>query len=613
MGSSGAATCWRDGAYSPRAGGKWCTLLLPLLLCAASGCASGELRRFPAQAPMWHDPDRHPFAGVPEEYFSPFGWDAANQTIFRPIARAFAVDPAGEAVNVNAWDEVPDSSWFENRIGRSPLSPEQVAEGACPTPPPNSDGPWAVTGAKPNGANPGFIIKAQDGRRYLLKFDGVVQGPRATTADVVVSRIYHAAGFFVPCNQIVYFDAKILRVDAAAKAEDEHGNDVPLEQHHIDEVLSKALRTPDGRYRASSSLFIEGRPIGPFTYEGRRDDDPNDIVPHEDRRELRGSRLLGAWTNHFDAREQNTLAAFVETSKGRGYVRHYIIDFGDCFGSIWEPPMLGRRIGHSYYLDFPYMTEDFLTLGIVTRPWDVARFGPTGSVLGYYTAERFDPELWRPGYPNPAFSRMSERDGAWMARIIARFSDAHLRALIDTGSLADQTLRNVLFDVLQKRRDAILRRYLDRLSPLAHPRVVVLTSPGHDSESPVATPWLCLEDLAVSAGIARPEERGYAARAFRGAPLEPAGEPRLRRPRSNEVCAELPQAFSPEPTSSVSFDAPERAYTVVDVWAGDRNHRSFPLRAHLYGHGVARERPGLVGDYTVVGLERPDEQDPDVR
>ncbi|HMI93623.1 MAG TPA: hypothetical protein VK509_19755, partial [Polyangiales bacterium] len=78
----------------------------------------GGSERFPLSEPLWRDPDQHPFAPAPEEYVSPFAWDGADQMVFRPISRFFAVDPAGRAVNVNALDEVPDSSWFENRIGR---------------------------------------------------------------------------------------------------------------------------------------------------------------------------------------------------------------------------------------------------------------------------------------------------------------------------------------------------------------------------------------------------------------------------------------------------------------------------------------------------------------
>ena len=125
----------------------------------------------------------------------------------------------------------------------------------------------------------------------------------------------------------------------------------------LDTVFSKALRLADGRYRASLSLFVEGEPIGPWTYEGRRSDDPNDVVNHEDRRELRGMEVMAAWLGFYDTREQNTLASFVKHEPG-GYVRHYLIDVGNVFGSIWDPPALGRRITHAYYLDIPYLLED---------------------------------------------------------------------------------------------------------------------------------------------------------------------------------------------------------------------------------------------------------------
>ena len=84
-------------------------------LGALVACSSG-FRQYPLKEPLWLDPDRHPFSEEPEEYYSPWGWDGANQMVFRPVSRFFAVDPAGESVNVNALDEGPDSSWSNNGV-----------------------------------------------------------------------------------------------------------------------------------------------------------------------------------------------------------------------------------------------------------------------------------------------------------------------------------------------------------------------------------------------------------------------------------------------------------------------------------------------------------------
>ncbi|MCA9595183.1 MAG: hypothetical protein KC776_17820 [Myxococcales bacterium] len=554
-----------------------------LLLAVALGLAgcSGGPAKFPLKDAMWVDPDRHPFEDKPEEYYSPFAWDGADQLVFRPISRFFAVDPAGAAVNVNAWDEVADSSWFSNRIGRYGMSPEQVARGPCVAPMPSTTEPWTVTGAKPNGANPGFLIKGPDDNRYLVKFDGVVQGSRASAADVIGSRIYHAAGYFVPCNRIVYFKRDILRYAPDAKAENDEGEKEPLSDKHLDKVFKMALRLPDGRYRANLSLFVEGKPIGPWTYQGTRGDDPNDVIPHEDRRELRGMEVLAAWVNHFDSREQNTLATFIADG-GRGYVRHNVIDFGDCFGSIWEPPMLGRRIGHAYYLDFPYVLEDLVTLGTIERPWDTARFGASGPVFGYFDVKSFDPNVYRPGYPNPAFVRKRERDAAWMARIMARFSDAHVRSMVEAGQM-EPGLTAELTRILIGRRDKILRRYLTRLSPLSWPKVRVRQGKAE----------LCVEDLAVLSHVADASARGYSSRAWLSESLTPATVAQPTKERGRFACVALPAV------KGASKQHPE--YLVLDISARSRDHAPGPLRVHLYHLGG--------NDYRIAGIERPADHD----
>jgi hypothetical protein len=546
-------------------------------LGALVACSSG-FRQYPLKEPLWLDPDRHPFSEEPEEYYSPWGWDGANQMVFRPVSRFFAVDPAGESVNVNALDEVPDSSWFTNRIGRFPMTPQQVGQGPCQGPPLDPNSQWTVAGAKPNGANPGFMIKAEDGRRYMIKFDGVVQGSRATAADVIGSRVYHAAGYFVPCNEIVFFDRSILTIDPEAMGENSEGEKAPLTEEQLDRVFEKALRLPDGRYRASSSLFVEGKPIGPFTYDGTRGDDPNDVINHEDRRELRGSRVLAAWTHHYDSREQNSLDTWMPASGG-GFVRHYLIDFGDCFGSLLAWTNLARRIGHASYMDIPEIGFDWVSLGLVERPWDKARFGPSGRVFGYYDVDRFDPDDYKPGYPNPAFLRASERDQAWMARIVARFSEDHLKAMVATAKFGDAGLDRELVRLLKGRQGKILRRYLGKLSPLSDP--LIQKGPG--------LARLCLHDLAVSAGVALPSARAYAARSWVGESL--AETPvAIGTDGADQVCVVLP------PVPGASTGKPR--YLIVDLLSGTRGARMQPpARVHLYHLGGA--------EYRVVGLQRP--------
>ncbi|MCB9737377.1 MAG: hypothetical protein H6745_32765 [Deltaproteobacteria bacterium] len=555
--------------------------LLPALLvvaAAVSGCST--FRAFPNQAPMAVDDDRQPFGPKPETYFSPFVWDGADNSVFRPLSNLLAVDPAGAAINVNAVDEVPDSSWFTNRIGLGDgaITPERLAVGPCEgAPPADPAGPWTVTGGKPDGENPGFFIKMQDGSRYLLKFDGAHQAPRATAADVIVTRLYWAAGYFTPCNRVVFFDKSILHLAPDATAERSNGSEEPMTQEMVDAAFERALRLPDGRYRGNASLFIEGAPIGPWRYEGTRDDDANDVVAHEERRELRGASVIASWVNHFDSREQNTLSAWMKVDGDRGYVRHYYIDFGDCFGSLWEWDALSRRWGHSYVFDIGHILGDFFSLGFIVRPWDRAHYGPTGETFGYFQVEPFEPDAWVNEYPNPAFGRRQEADGAWMARILAQITPAHVKAVVKTGEL-EPAVEEELVRVLLGRRDKILRRWFSELSPLAFPVV------KKDGDGAV----LCVRDLAVQAGIEPAEARAYDALGWLG--LERAETDVSVHVGPTGPCVSLPAA------EKAADDA--ASYVLVDVFAGGRATKRSRLRVHLYQVGRS--------DYRLVGLERPD-------
>lgn len=549
---------------------------------------------------MTEDPDQVPFSPRPPDYFSPFGWDAADQTLFRPLTRLFAVDPAGPATNVTAADELANSSWFQNRIDGVAQDTERFLKAGCGDGAMLSPerGPWRVVSAKLNGANPGFIVKDPDGVRFMMKFDGTEQPERATAADVVGSILYWNAGYYAPCNRIQLFHPSVLKIEPGTMYRTATGDEAALTQDIVDNALRKAVHLADGRIRGSSSRFVDGRPIGPFRYNDTRGDDPNDVVNHEDRRELRGGRVIASWINHFDAREQNSMDAWIaaptKTDANAGYIRHYYIDFGDCFGSEWADDGITRRLGHSNYLDLGHVAQDFLSLGLIERPWHRPHWGPAGRVFQYFEVANFDPERWTTGYPNPAFERMVEGDGAWMARILSKMSEAQIRATVKLAKFSRPHLTRQLTRVLLGRRRKILQRYFRYLSPLADPIV------GNDNE-------LCVTDLAVGADVADAHNTQYRVQAWAG----PAGKsgaeatdvdgltaltPRLehRKRPGAQRCFPLPTPQELEGNSNGG------AYLVYGVTAqrGDRDRQSGALLVHLY----TDEK----GHYHIAGLERPE-------
>jgi hypothetical protein len=536
--------------------------------------------------PLARDPDDAAFAPAPAEYVSPFAWDGADQMVFRPVARFFAVDPAGRAKNVNALDEVPDSSWFQNRIGRAPLGVADILSGPCGSKvlDPNApDGAWIIDQGKPNGANPGFRVNIPNVGKFMLKVDPDGEPERATGATAIAARLYHAAGYNAPCDSVVYFRPNVLSLKPGLMVTDNSGVARPFDKAALEKVLGGASKR-NGLLRMVASRWLPGKPIGPYRYEGTRKDDPNDVIPHDDRRELRGGRLLAAWLNHFDSREQNTMDVFLQddpkdkSPNAKGHVVHYILDMGDCFGSVWAQDGISRRLGHSYYFDAGYVAADFVSLGIPERPWERAK--RDGGIFNYFSARDFDAEAWRGGYGNPSFLRMTEADGAWMARILARFDDTLVAAAVSAGQY-DEASAAYLTYTLEVRRDLLLRRYLTRLSPLA--------------DVTVSGDTLCATDLARKVGVVPDRPRGEAALLHVGA----GATPKLQlRPRvdGSRVCVDIPHE---RVAAGVPMEDPSR-YALVDLYTASAPN---PLRVHVVDAGEGQ-------GFRLVGLERPDSPRP---
>jgi hypothetical protein len=456
--------------------------LLPMLSLA--GCAS-ESPRFPLREPLLRDADLRAFRApcrkgddgetvcAPRVYFSPLVWDGADNMVFRPLADALSVEGSREAVNVNSLDEAPDSAWFTGRLGVTAFGVEELRRGAChPTqllhPEDVADGAWLIDKGKANGASEGFRVSIEGQGRYLFKSDAPLR-ERPSAASVIGAAAYHAVGFFTSCEQVVYFKPSVLKLKPGLRSTANFQAAKDFDRPALEGILSRLSRRGE-RVRMQASAWLPGKPLGPFRYEGTRDDDPNDVIPHEHRRELRGGRLLAAWLDHFDAREQNTMDTWQQDGDAPdapGRIIHHYLDTSDCLGSEWAWDGLSRRLGRSYVFDWGDVSSDFVTLGLRRRPWELVQRTPGREQFGYFEAEHFVPEDWKMEYPNAAFSRMTERDGAWMARKLSRFTPEMVVALAELGQFADPGDTAHVARVLEERLRRILRRYLTRLSPLA--------------------------------------------------------------------------------------------------------------------------------------------------
>src|SRR5205085_7916648 len=194
-------------------------------------------------------------------------------------------------------------------------------------------------------------------------------------------------------------------------------------------------------------------------------DDPNDIVPHEHRRELRALKVFGAWTNLVDMKAGNTLDALV-TDNGRGLVRHYLQDVGSTFGTGANGPH-DYDEGWEHLVAIDLIKKRLVTFGFAVAPWQSARYEDLPAI-GRFEGDVFDPVTWKPRVPTAALRHAQPDDLFWAARRVAAFSDDMIRAVVKTAHYSEPEADRLLTEVLIKRRDKIAAAYLTAVNPLVN-------------------------------------------------------------------------------------------------------------------------------------------------
>ena len=441
----------------------WITRLILLLGCLTVAIPSIRAQKFLPDDPLRGDADDLPIPMPKSRSLSRIADLLENSFSNRP-AKAEDILPAQ---NVNTLGEVPDSSWFQNRLGSRPMSPAELARGPNRQAPDISR-PWQIVSGKTEGITPGFTIRDSRGEIYFIKFDPLAHPQLATSAEAVSTRFFHAFGYHVPENHLVRISPGTLSANSESVLRDGRGKKRVMAQADVERILRLVPRLPDGKIQVLASRLLPGRPLGPFEYFGTRSDDANDVFRHENRRELRALRIFAAWLNHDDSRSINTLDMYLPRGE-QGYVKHHLLDFGSCLGS-GSIERQSRRAGNEYLVEWSPILKAGLTLGLWDRPWRHVNY-PRHPGVGRFESDYFQPQDWKPEYPNPAFERMLPEDAFWAVRILMRLNEESIRAVVRTGQLVDAESEEYLVRTLLERRRKIVRHYLAGINTLDEFRV----------------------------------------------------------------------------------------------------------------------------------------------
>lgn len=455
-------------------------------MAAAQGARTTP--KFYPDDPLWTDRDtRHDAGGMKAIELSE-AYDFLENTFTTPGDRT-----ARPAVNVNTLDEVPDSSWFTNRIGIRDMPIAEITRG--PSKFDLADAAdwttWVVTAGKgPGGFHPGFRGErpGDPGQVYQLEVDPHGYPRLATGAELIGTLIYHALGYHVQDVYPVKVDPRNITISEKATVRDASGRR-RFTKHDLDNILRNAARDDRGRVYMSATRYEEGQDLGHFRYYGVRTDDPNDLYPHEHRRELRANRVFGAWLAHDDSRAVNTRNIRIQQD-GRSVVLHYMHDFGAIMGSATRFPD-NPISNHQYYLEGKSSLVALLSLGLATPKPLRADTPDMPPPAGWFESASFDPPAWKPNYPNAAFANMQPEDAFWGARLVSRFSDEAIHAIVAIAGYDDAEATAYLARTLIERRDKIARQWLNGVNPIVNPAL----SPGGEltftnaaAQARVATP-----------------------------------------------------------------------------------------------------------------------------
>ena len=457
-----------------------------IVACAAPVWAQGP--RFYPDDPLRVEPTPLPVADINVRALSEVLEQVKNS--LRKTGERHPANGVIPARAVNTLGDVMDSEWYVNRHGTRRMTIDELQRGSGNANPPAAGAPLQVLVVKTFGFNPGLLVADSKGQLYLLRFDPVGYEGLATGAEMVTSRLFYALGYHIPENYIVKLERGQLVANPEGQAVSSSGRPRALAATDIDLFLRGVPVGPGQTYRAVATRLPEGRGslVGPFQVWGTRRDDPNDIVPHEHRRDLRGLSVFESWVNNAGARAVGT-QDILTTIGGVTRIRHYLIDFTRSLGSGAQGgPKLAWEGNEPSLPKLNVIGRNIAGMGVTTPSWMKAKY-PGLREVGAFEANTFNPAEWTTNQSLAPFANRLPDDAYWAAKQVMAFSDDDIRAIVQTGQYSKEA-EDWIAATLIERRNRIGRTFFAGVLPADRFRV---TANG-----------LEFDDLAVTYGFGTP-------------------------------------------------------------------------------------------------------------
>lgn len=415
----------------------------PLVALAACGYRPARLADAP---PVVRVADDAPIPEPrPRSVFEPF--EIAEIYVRRPLMDALDAERYPHARDVNALDEVPRSSWFD-----PPADPRTAAARPGDVGPPVA--PFTPLASLPLLPGSAFVVEDAGGVRWEMRVDEADRPEMRTAAAAIASRLVRAVGWKTPEVHVVTLGIADLAWTPRSLRADGDRVDV--------EAMLRAGPLPeDGRFRVAATRWPPGRDEGETPIGDTRRGDPNDRVPHRDRRTQRALQVLGAWLQIGDLGPRKTRDAYVGPD-GEGHLEHFLVGLDDALGADdvvrprapGDPPPPVR----AWWLNLLGLG---LLHGAPPEPTPL-RFGAVGAF-----GPDLDPSAYGASPPFEPIDRLLAADAWWAARRILALPGEALARAVEGGRVTDPSARAYLVETLEARRRTVAAYWASRVSPLA--------------------------------------------------------------------------------------------------------------------------------------------------